>query len=570
MKKLSIILLSFILAILPITIQADEVNPEPSLIVADTQEAEDMIVQMQNVQGLFVNYYNANKLDLIAKELFSGTETSALYMPDYDIDVIGEENIAEAFASLQNMRSESATTDIHLLASPYYSASEDGQTGHAAWDTYTYAFDTTVYNCDIAFTHFDIQFVKTDNGCAIESLKWYTMQSWVPWDYEDTEKEYLDAGLDRLSELELPEITNDISAQDFVDIQKLQNVFFANGMNFVIWTFANNEEITFSMENIGINDVVGITELTAVLTELKDKETENNGYYITEGMCTSPVITMTGEDSATGWYLVQTFDLKGPAFGNTEPPYDLVRNLCQLKANYIRVDGQWKVQDFDLRELVALPALPYESSTQFRDKMSTGTNWTVQTIDITSSNPSDVFEIENLIYGWVTALRRGDDLVEYFENHINNDEVPFYMYLMSSGVAAEKVTGEEAVRNKVVGLSSTFINLQPNYHTATTPVIEISADGLHAHAQWMEHSLTNMAKALGVDENGVFNYMIFSARYAHDFTKIDGVWYLTGFTWEPLIHIPNWKFDSANSKGWAGSSSTQKYPYAGEEYILIK
>lgn len=111
---------------------------------------------------------------------------------------------------------------------------------------------------------------------------------------------------------------------------------------------------------------------------------------------------------------------------------------------------------------------------------------------------------------------------------------------------------------------------QPSYHTATTPIIEISEDGTYAKATWMEHSLTNLGQArlpgIPAAEDGKVNYMIFTGKYFHEFKKIDGERYVTGFNWEPMMSLPTWQFDAVNSKGWASSGSTQKFPLPGETY----
>lgn len=182
----------------------------------------------------------------------------------------------------------------------------------------------------------------------------------------------------------------------------------------------------------------------------------------------------------------------------------------------------------------------------------------------------DSFEIENLLNEWVYRLRRGE-LSVYVDEHfpVNIEGTDYYFFLRSNPERTALTTYDE-IHERVVGMDQDLVPSQPSYHTATTPIIEISEDGTYAKATWMEHSLTNLGQArlpgIPAAEDGKVNYMIFTGKYFHEFKKIDGEWYVTGFNWEPMMSLPTWQFDAVNSKGWASSGSTQKFPLPGEAY----
>ena len=109
--------------------------------------------------------------------------------------------------------------------------------------------------------------------------------------------------------------------------------------------------------------------------------------------------------------------------------------------------------------------------------------------------------------------------------------------------------------------------------TISSPMIEISEDGKFARGTWFDHSATNMYSASLTDkdqEQPLIPYMVFIARYVHEFKKIDGKWYLSNFYWEPLINLDDWQFDHVHSDGFVRWAHDCYFPWAFEKTEMRK
>ena len=553
-----------------ITASVEDVSADLKVRVGDEAALK---IQMEETEGKFVRYYTNNELGKIADELFADSENTSLVLPDKNLKLTGTKAIKEALLKWQEERAASPAKEVHLLATPYYEVNDDLTSGLATWDTYTYTVDKDAKTCEIEMTHFDVTFVPVDGEMKIDTMDWHIMQSWVPWNYTDEQFEEVAAQLDALKIAEGTDYdTANTGSSDFLKIQKLQNYFFENNMNEVDDLFADSEDATFAMGNLFDETVTGKAAISQKLADLKAAETANKGMYLAMGLCTTPVIAVAADGkTATGDYLVQTFEIKGANYGDTEEPYTLVRHISELKADYVKTeDGAWKIQNFDMDVILTLPDSDYSTHMIFWDKSGEDPNWSFDNAPLPGDYPKDSFDIENLVNEWIYCLRRGE-LHNFVQKHfpIHGEGVPFSFFLRSNPQRTP-ITEAEALVNQVTGMDAGLVTSQPSYHTATTPIVEISADGKKATATWMEHSLTNLGQAqipgIPQSEEGKPNYMIFTGKYFHEFTKINGEWFVTSFNWEPMMSLPIWQFDPTTSKGWAASGSTQKFPFPKEKY----
>lgn len=138
------------------------------------------------------------------------------------------------------------------------------------------------------------------------------------------------------------------------------------------------------------------------------------------------------------------------------------------------------------------------------------------------------------------------------------------MYI-NSNENCTPLIGLPDILNKLSGMDSHFVHRMYSYHTAANPLIEISEDGCYAKGTWFDHSATNLYSPKACEGGlAAIPYMVFIARYVHEFRKIDGQWYLTGFYWEPLINLCDWQFNLEKSEGIVRYKDKINYPLAFE------
>ena len=153
----------------------------------------------------------------------------------------------------------------------------------------------------------------------------------------------------------------------------------------------------------------------------------------------------------------------------------------------------------------------------------------------------DSYAIENIVNGWVYACRRGQ-LCRFYKAYMKHDGFVPTMHIRSQGAKTKKLVGEKEILGKLSGMDARFRPGMLTFHTATTPLVEISSDGTRATGTWFDHSATNLSGGDAASEE--IPYMVFVARYRHEFCKLDGKWYLTDFFWEPLISLDDWIWNS--------------------------
>ncbi len=181
------------------------------------------------------------------------------------------------------------------------------------------------------------------------------------------------------------------------------------------------------------------------------------------------------------------------------------------------VDDRAVVQTLFLR----LPDTPYRRGKRY-DKISVDMlPWTLRNEPGPGDYPEDSYAIENIINAWAYTCRRGR-LCEFYETYMKNSGFTPGMLIKSQGEKTAKLNGEKEILHKLSEMDANYHPGMYTFHTATTPLIEISADGQSASGTWFDHSATNLAAAIA---GGTIPYMVFVARYRHHFHKIDGTWF---------------------------------------------
>lgn len=490
---------------------------------------------MENSLAHFIYDFNENCLALkdspCAWELFLDAGDTCM-----DIDgtwkALGKTELWEMLTSMQEKQKAMGRTFFIFASSPAYDC--EGTRGRLSCDTYVYVYEKEGgggLGCQLRIMRMDLAFLWSEGAARICECQWRTIQTMEPWSDPGKRGEMgvplgaalRDKGLLGLSGVQSPEA--------YVLLKKLANRLWDRLLE-------NTEEL---FEN------------EAEATRLKT-------FFQTADEARPPVVIsgpVSVELSQSGFSarvvaVVEVFKVKQGGGGSVvERSFAYVRLLAGKNG------GSWKICSAQARTVFVLPDTAYTPGVRY-DKFSCGLlPWTLHNHNQTGQWIGDSYAIENIINQWVYACRRGE-LTKFFEKYMADEAFVPKMWIKSQGEGTPKLEGTEAIQARLEGMDRHFVNRMYSYHTATTPLIEISSDGQSATGTWYDHSATNLSsEAISPTK---IPYMVFVARYVHKFRKFHGQWYLTDFFWEPLIHLEPWHFDLNRSKGWVQLDGAGNYP----------
>ena len=536
-----------------------------------TEETADVVTDMENVQGLFITYFNANQLDKINDLLADDCNLKI----EYDDTIYTAKDAAEAATVLKNiqeMREASTWFDLHLNHSPNFVVNKEANGGRTSYDTYSYFIQKAApFTCETCFTHMDTEFKTVDGQMKIAAMTWQYMESFKPASYEAS-KTAMDFSYDEVATQNAAVKTN---AKDFTDIQRMMSYFYESDLRDVDEYFVDSEDTVLDLANLFDTPSKGKEAIDATLDQLAAMEEANEGKYISLYYMMDPVINVNeAGDKAEGWFWSQTFEFKGKAFENTNEKIPLVRNVCQIHCDYSKVDGEWMINSFVVTPLVSLPEIAYKSvaGPLGGDRLSSGLeNW-FEPLDEKGANngayAADELVIENMMTGWVSALKRADIMTFYEQCMKPNPD--FYMSFNTTGFNAPDLTTDDKIIPKLQSFDNGVKGAEklPSFHTVTTPCVEFSEDGLSAKAVWAEHTYTNVSLVLqqypswAVEEipEGESAYFNACGKYFWELEKKDGTWLVKHWYFEPVVALTQLNTSPEISRGFTKGDRYDFYP----------
>ena len=514
----------------------------------------DLVAQAENIGGLFVSLYNANALEEALPLFASDAE---LKLPDSALHFCGKEQIHTGLCQIAAQRAVALAQkrfDLHLLHSPGFYVSPDGKKLRIEWDTYSYniALKAAHYENETMLTRMDVWFSAENGSVRITSLNWHVMQSWRPIIYEDFQNNPL-CGMQYsyVPDSALPFA----GAGEFKTLQRLANYFVFTHFRNTDELFCGEEDDSFSMKNLFPETVYG-EDIAAKFRALSEWESRNDGKYISFMLNANPVIRSDGKTAEIAlWSL--TMEVKGAAFGYGAGDEYIARKLCRQFLHCRKNEKGWRVKSYELIPVAELAEKKYDKPAFIFDRMAVlGDNFGFEFPDGSSleANAADCYAVENIVNAWVNGVRRAE--IQYFiNNYMKASGLPYKFDFKSSGMDAPTFDTPESIYERTKNFDKDLIPRQPAYHTASTPLIVFNADGTHAKACWVDYGNTNMSIAFGV-EPGSNNIPYFACgdKYMHSFDKVNGIWYMTHWYFEPMISATRHYFnpEPGASKGWCG------------------
>ncbi|MBR0385569.1 MAG: hypothetical protein IJI05_03380, partial [Erysipelotrichaceae bacterium] len=259
-----------------------------------------------------------------------------------------------------------------------------------------------------------------------------------------------------------------------------------------------------------------------------------------------------------------------------------------LTVRCVKENGQWRVLNFDINQILTVPGFGFDSYCQLKD---TGNNKWYQRVGMKENRwkpappkmggdyPEELPYLESVLAHWVSAYRRGD-YVKFLHEHSFNDEFESFFHSRGQGRCAPAVIGTDNMM-EFFGLGAfQYHHQQITNHGGMSPDIEISADGRYATMSYFDVNTTafdpRKANSRTIDvsvdwnqENSGFEHTPcryqLSAYYLAA-AKVQGEWKLIQIDWETLVAFPVIYLAGKTSRGWAGTVTDFKYPDVFEKY----
>ena len=357
-----------------------------------------------------------------------------------------------------------------------------------------------------------------------------------------------------------------LPAELFLELRNLAGRFVQNGPLRAKELFAREGDISIEIPGIFPVSAHGRTEVETALERWEAKEREN-GMYIYHMTATSPVFERLGSDRIRGTLLSMIHSIAGPAFGVAQEPYDLQRAFGGLEFCFVR-EERWRVQSVRLVPVIALEHEQYRFDPAHRQLMTERENRVYAPRPEETCRAEDCFEIESLMPLWTEGVKR-PDLFSFAQTCMDTRSVDPSMHFSFDYIGYSAV--EQRCRELICKFADKNPDLwnYPQFHSANTPVIEVSPDGTKATASWFDFGWGNIGVAVFYDpaqtERSYFPGM---GKYYHSLIKEDGRWKIYRFFWRPLMgSLPAWGFHTDQAGGWSQYNNGALWPRPFEPFL---
>ncbi len=490
-----------------------------------------VICELQNLTGQLLQAYAANQLsDRLPVLLCEGKVR--IRLPGFRGFAASAADAAAEQAALERRRTEAGELDYPIPHTPAFELAEN--TARANWDIYRFRVTSEVSRQ--LMDRLQIRFVRTADGWHIEALDWHTIYSHVP------------QTLPTLAEESLPQMP---SAQ----IGPVDPATWYAARNLMSYVTINarsglddwlSEDCAFDLADFG--SAQGKGETLALLRRIHQREVRGGGDYLCVPLTAAPWIR-TFEDGAVGRWLVLSFELGKQREGFVRP---IVRRLGVACAAFVREVGRLQLRRLELRFAAELPTLEYDHAQVMPHLMQVpDQKWYYHTHSQNTQHADAIAEVENTFFRWVGSMRCGG-LHRYPMEYINDEKAEMHGTLVSPIWRSEDKMDAAGYLHWAESMDATWKPNEFSWHGILTPEILPNEDGTQVEAHWMDHSITGANRTDGPA-------MVFVATYSHEFTRVEDRWYHSGFGWEPLLGVPDYRYDPVETEGALADGGTYDY-----------
>ena len=519
-------------------------------------------IALLNTIGRFAQFYSSKQFAKIPA-LFADSPNTTFSMLEEEICLSGYERIKAFFEGSVKKENELEILLTHTHAIKW---GADGMTAEVTWmghDITAQLSEKTT--TEYGVRRFDAQMKEEGGNWVFTALTMYYFMSFIPETYDM--KPMVPPHSDEITDLCTPDRTGVTTAADYVEIRRLQNYWSHSKRAIGMDAFADNDSIALHYPLFFSETKHGREEVSEALAYLDQLEKDNDYKFIDIPMTTAAVIE-AGPDGQTahGTWLVLSNSITGPAFGHPEFYCPNICRIGRMKQTYVRENGGWKIQSFDLEYFFAMPQNTFDREASRMTgimKKDPAEKWQnpPPLSDATLAHFEDVLEIEQLVTHWTYGIRYRSFARFYYD-----------FYARESDLADPNF----APGGMMFGMTDSFYEEQPKFcgwHCGTTPIVEIDPSGETATAAWLDYGFTSFGEKFGFDEMPLYaNAGI--ARYCFQCVKCNGKWKMYNFTWKPYYRIRYlknfWRFDYMQTKGWQGADTPERFPLPFHPYTYVK
>ena len=490
----------------------------------------NIYTDMENLLAQVIQYMNTDKLLTGFPSLYMLFDISEDSCVSFHSDQAPAKGIMNIYKELLRIERQVLLTDdkhAFFTAAPVYitdpkqCGSCDGIISCDLFDYHRCRMDGKEA-CLLHARRLEIGFVYRNRMLKIKKFCTETIQTYEPWFYTEaypTEQAY-----------EVFDSIGPVDAADYIALKRLHNY---------LWDHLLETDENGNPAEAGI--------LRQIMTNASLMEEQYPLVGITGSLCAD--VDKDG-GRARCYQMAEVFRIVGKA-----SDMKMVRSFWQILTESTHSGGVWKISSIAAQPVMYLPLASYVPGIRY-DRWSMGKkSWDLINTPMPGGDPKDLYEIENIMGAWAYRGRRAE-LSVFAGQYMTHPGLTPVLAIMSRGKDTPVAEGIDAIRERFAGMEARFKNHRYSMHVPTTPVVEISADGMHAIGTWYDHSQTCLASG---DETR-FPYMVFVARYFHEFVKLDQKWYVKRFYWEPMLHLQEWELDLTKTDGWAAREDDRNYP----------
>lgn len=532
------------------------------------------ITTMSNAVSLLLQSFSTGNVDKVIDHILDQSPETSLYIPDEQIECRGWKNCRNALIRLG--KANYGYIDM-THSSAWKQCSDSSIIGH--WNTYTYQFQRDQGKTYILYSYWRItaKFINTDNTWKMRSLSKIKLLHVDPWDYDPCVEPGL---LDRCETIPMLSLSVP-DPQDFVEIRNLAGHFAHDGLIHSRHLFALDAPLFLDMPDLMAYPVYGREQVMNFIDQMERKENINNSMYIQYMTLCTPVINIY-QNSAQAAFFGHIINIQGPGWGIVQPPYQLIHRLAYITMNFIRENHVWKITGIKNTLLARINTLP------FMNMHHDGSDGVPGRIEYMSRIPNrnfapswsgrkntaeDIFQIESILPQWTERLKRSD-LPDFPDMYMTNHKHDLAIELSSSyyGYDIVKKHCNHLINEMYEGHETMWNN--PQFHTGSSPVIEISSNGLSAKAWYIDKSWGNIGASVFYNADVIHRqYYPGFGTYCHELVKENGQWRLWHFGWTPTIgwmasdpYRYTYNYTYGQTGGWSVRNQGRPWPLPFENF----
>lgn len=513
------------------------------------------VVEMNQVMGKLCHALTSGLTEHVLDQIFVRGSGTRLRIHDLGLDIKGFDNISGILKLPEY--ADYFKGMFHMLHSN--ACEERGERLYGHWNAHSFILvkpdeSGVCQGARFGYFRFEAIFIRTDDGCKIESLDVRALVLFKKWPCTSGSKM-------RFLQSDLVQDTGftgaHLDADTYIQLRNLMGRFVQEGPEQAVKLFSEVEFSSFYNPFLDGKAVTDYGDFKDLLEKIS-REEKKSRVYAFHMMAAAPIFKMANESSADGIFMAQMLDF----IREPDERYKVGFWIGRIAVHYIKREV-WQFTDFKVEPVICLGIEDFTINPERPMAMRDEINWrkAPEISPYTLGHADDLFAAESVLPQWTERLKRGDtrDFVElYMKNSCEE---------VSMGMSGPRSYGYENVLehsgkpDKVLE-TGTREKRFPQFHIGASPVAEMYDQGKYAKISWLDYGWGNVGYGVIYREDETQRmYRPMIGQYYHAFVKDDGQWKMYEFGWKPLIQwLPLWTYDTEAVDGWASEGHGEPWP----------